>query len=118
MIDDWSLFEPPNQNELARRADDLMHRADLVLRHGWNEYRQLWSCGEVLGVALVLRDDAELQRCGETTSSALNRWAYALWAITGGQADTDAGLPRTRAWFDSVRADIDVPSPRRPPATR
>ena len=118
MIDDWSLFEPPSQNVLARRADDLMRRADLVLRHGWNEYRPLWSCGQVLGVALVLHDDAELQRCGETTSSALNRWAFHLLGITGGQADTDAGLPRTRAWFESVFADIDRPLTHQPDATR
>ncbi len=85
MIDDWSLFEPPDQDQLARHADDLIHRANLVRRHGWDEYRHLWSCGEVLGTALVLGDDAELQRCGETTISALERWAFDLWGITGGQ---------------------------------
>lgn len=118
MIDDGSLFEPPSQNELARRADDLMRRAHLVVRHRWNEYRQLCPCGQVLGVALALHDDAELQRCGETTSSALNRWAYHLWGITDGRADTDAGLPRSRAWFESVRAGMDRPLTQQPHATR
>ena len=118
MNDDWPLIEPPSQDQLARHADDLMHRANLVLRHGWEEYRHLWSHGEVLGTALALRDDAELQRCGETTGSALDRWAFDLWGITEGQADTETGLPRTRAWFDSIRACIDVPSTHQPPTTR
>ncbi|SIM62228.1 hypothetical protein [Mycobacteroides abscessus] len=104
MIDDWSIFEPPDQEQLSRHADDLMHRASLVRSHGWAEYRHRWSCGEVLGTALALGDDIELQRCGETTDSALERWAYDLWGITGGQSDVVAGLQRTRAWFDSIRA--------------
>lgn len=108
MIDDWLPFEPPGANQLARHADDLLHRANLVLRQGWDEYRHLWSCGEVLGTALVLGDDAELQRCSETTVSALDRWAFDLWGIAGGQADTDAGSPRTRAWFDAVRANVEL----------
>lgn len=103
-MNDWSIFEPPDQDQVARRAEDLVRRANLVLRHGWDEYRRRWSCGEVIGTALVLGDDAELQRCGEATTSALERWAFDLWGINGGQADTDAGLPRTRAWFDSIRA--------------
>ena len=104
MSDDWAIFEPPSLDQVARYADDLIHRAQLVRQHGWDEYRQLWSRGEVVGAALVLGDDAELQRCDETTVSALQRWAFDLWGITGGQADTDAGLPRTRAWFNSIRA--------------
>lgn len=98
-----SIFDPPDQDQLARHANDLMRRATLVRRDGWDEYRHLWSCGEVLGTALVLGDDTELQRCGETTTSALERWAFDLWGIIDGQADTDAGLRRTRAWFDSTR---------------
>lgn len=103
MSDDRSIFEPPDQHQLARRADDLIHRANLVDEHGWDEYRHLWSCGEVLGVALVLGDD-ELERCGETPISVMERWAFDLWGITGGQSDVDAGLTRTRSWFDSIRA--------------
>ncbi|PND56423.1 hypothetical protein CRM90_17655 [Mycobacterium sp. ENV421] len=99
-----SIFEPSDQDQATRHADDLMQRAALVRRDGWDQYRHLWSCGEVIGTALVLGDDAELQRCGETTRSALERWAFDLWGITDGQSDVDAGLPRTRAWFDSIRA--------------
>lgn len=118
MTDHWPLFEPPDQDQLARHADDLIHRAQLVDTDGWDEYRHLWSRGEVIGTALVLGDSAELQRCGETTLSALERWAFDLWGIIGGEADTDTGVPRTRAWFDSVRAGIDVPPTHLRPATR
>jgi hypothetical protein len=104
MSDDWPPFAPPDENKLARRADDLVHRAHLVRRAGWGQYRRLWSCGEVIGTALVLGDDTELQRCGQTRHSALLRWAFDLWGMTGGQADAEAGLLRTRAWFDSIRA--------------
>lgn len=104
MNKDGSIFEPPDRDQLARRIDDLIHRAHLVRRDGWDDYPHRWSCGEVLGTALILADDDELQRCGETTSSALERWAFDLWGITGGQSDVQAGLSRTRAWFDSIRA--------------
>ncbi len=104
MSDGWPIFGPPDKDQLARHASDLMHRANLVRRHGWDEYRHRWSCGEVLGTALVLNDDTELQRCGETTDSALERWAYDLWGITGGQSDANAGLQRTSAWSNSIRA--------------
>lgn len=103
MSDDWAIFELPGQDQVARHAGDLTHRADLVRRDGWDEYRHIWSCGEVIGTALILGDHAELQRCSETTDSALGRWAYDLWGIAGGQSDVDAGLQRTRAWFDSIR---------------
>lgn len=104
MTDDWSIFDPPNPDELARHAEDLTHRANLVRTHGWDDYRHRWSCGEVLGTTLVLDDDSGVQRCCETTDSPLERWAYDLRGITGGQSDVDAGLQRTRAWFDSIRA--------------
>jgi len=97
-------FEAPSDERLGRYAEDLLHRADLVRLHGWDDYRHLWSDGEVLGTALVLSDDAELQRCGETADSALQRWAFHLWGLSGGYADVEGGLTRTRDWFDGVGA--------------
>ena len=38
MSDDWSIFEPPDQEQLARHGDDLIHRANLVRSCGWDEY--------------------------------------------------------------------------------
>lgn len=99
-----SIFEPPDQHQVAQHAESLLRRANLVRRDGWQQYRHIWSCGEVIGTALILGDDAELHHCGETTISALERWAFDLWGLTGGQSDVDSGLRRTRAWFDSIRA--------------
>lgn len=39
MTDDWSIFDPPNPDEVARHAENLTHRANLVRRPGWGEYR-------------------------------------------------------------------------------
>jgi len=114
MAEGWSPFDPPGQERLGRYADDLLHRADLVRRHGWDDYRHLWSHGEVLGTALVLRDDAELHRSAETADSALQRWAFQLWGLSGGHADIEAGLPRTRDWFDVLGAALRIlPRPGR-----
>lgn len=115
MSDDKSPFEPLSQEQLARHALDLIHRASMVLTHGWEQYRDLWSSGEVLGAALILHDNAELHRCAETTTSALHRWAFDLWGINGGEADSNAGLPRTRDWFESVRAGMYFLSTPQPP---
>ena len=104
MSDDWPVFEPPDQDRLAQRADDLRHRAALVRRYGWEQYRSRWSTGEVLGVALVLDDQAELRRLDATTESASSAWAFTLWGIAGGEDDVAAGLPVTLAWFDALRA--------------
>jgi hypothetical protein len=106
MTDSLPLGEPPGQKRLARRADDLRHRAALVRRYGWVQYRNRWSTGEVLGVALLLDDQAELERCGETTESALSAWACTLLGIIRGQSDTAIGLPATRAWFDAIRGPV------------
>lgn len=99
-----AIFEPPDQHQMAQYAENLLRRANLVRRDGWQQYRHIWSCGEVIGTALLLGDDAELHHCGETTISALERWAFDLWGLTGGQSDVDSGLGRTRAWFNSIRA--------------
>lgn len=52
---------------------------------------------------MVLDDGNELRHHGETITSVLDRWAFDLWGITAGQLDSEAGLTRTRAWFDAVR---------------
>lgn len=109
MSDDWPIFEPPDQDKLARRADDIRRRAALVRRHGWDQYRSRWSTGEVLGVALVLDDQAELWRRFATTESALATWACTLWGIARGEDDVAAGLPATLAWFDALRDQATGP---------
>lgn len=100
------VFGPLNGAQLHRRKEDLLRRAALVTEFGWDQFRYQWSSGEVLGTALVLHDRHEMQRWAETVDSVLSRWACDLWGIDGGQADVDAGCPTTRAWFDSMRAEL------------
>jgi len=100
------VFGPLDRAQLRRRKEDLSRRAALVTEFGWDQFRYQWSSGEVLGTALVLHDRDEMQRWAETVDSVLSRWACDLWGIDGGQTDVDAGCPTTRAWFDSIRAEL------------
>lgn len=59
----------------------------------------LWSTGEVIGVAVLLGEQGELTALGETVLSALERWAFDLWGLNGGQADVDNACEATRQWF-------------------
>lgn len=83
----------------ARLRAELLAPAAEVRANGWESYRGIWSIGEVVGVAVVLADHAELAALGETEQSALERWAFDLWGLDGGQADVDAGCEETREWF-------------------
>jgi hypothetical protein len=44
------MFSRPTDAERERLPDDLLHRAELVRTRGWNDYRAVWSTGEVVGV--------------------------------------------------------------------
>ena len=46
----------PSDAERAALQADLVSRARAVQRHGWDDYRYVWSSGEVAGVAYLLRD--------------------------------------------------------------
>lgn len=113
MSEDWPIFEPPDQDQLARRADDLRHRAALFRRYGWDQYRSRWSTGEVLEVALALDDQIELWRRIARTESALATWAFTLRGIARGEGDVAAGVPTTLAWFDALRDQATEPQPPR-----
>lgn len=83
----------------TRLRAELLARAAEVRANGWEAYRGIWSTGEVVGVAVVLADHAELAALGETEQSALERWAFDLWGLTNGQADVANGCKATRQWF-------------------
>ncbi|AAS03168.1 hypothetical protein PICSAR240_00699 [Mycobacterium avium subsp. paratuberculosis] len=93
------FFAGPTDDDRARLRADLLARAGQVRATGWEPYHGLWSTGEVIGVALLLGDHAELAALGETVQSALERWAFDLWGLDGGQADVDDGCEETREWF-------------------
>lgn len=89
---------PTDEDRVQLRAD-LLSRARQVRTSGWEPYRGIWSSGEVVGVAALLGEHNELAALGETVQSALERWAFDLLGLDGGQADVDNGCEGTRGWF-------------------
>jgi hypothetical protein len=93
------MFSRPTNAERERRRADLLHRAQLVRAHGWDNYRAVWSTGEVVGVAALLGDRDVLGEFDETLQTVWARWAFDLWGLTDGQADVDENCKLTRRWF-------------------
>jgi hypothetical protein len=110
---DWSgslgrMFDGMDAERRQRCRSDLLAMALAVAKQGWDEYRNVWSPGEVAGVVLVLGDLDELARHGETEASALDRWAFDLWGLSVGEIEVNSGCPRTRDFFDSLGAALRV----------
>lgn len=93
------LLAGPTGEDRAQLRADLVAWAAQARANGWESYRGIWSTGEVVGVAVILADHAELAALGETEQSALERWAFDLWGLTNGQADVANGCKATRQWF-------------------
>ena len=93
------MLSRPTEADRDRRRSDLLDRARLVRARGWNDYRAVWSTGEVVGVAALLGDHDMLGELDETLQSAWARWAFDLWGLTDGQLDVDDNCTRTRRWF-------------------
>lgn len=100
------LLAGPTDGDRTRLRAELLARAAQVRANGWESYRGIWSTGEVVGVAVVLADDAELAALGETEQSALERWAFDLWGLQRGPADVANGCRRTREWFQDVAHEL------------
>lgn len=96
------LLGGPTDADRAQLRADLLGRAAQVRANGWESYRGIWSAGEVVGVAAVLADHAELAALGETEQSALERWAFDLWGLQRVPADVADGCRGTREWFRDV----------------
>ena len=108
-----SFWHGPGDAGRYRRADEIVHRAVLVRRDGWDEYRYTWSAGEVAAVAYVLQSFPLLAEIGETSESVVSRWAFDLYGMTGGEEERTAGFPMTRAFFAAIvdRLEMDEPPP-------
>lgn len=89
---------------LEHRRDDLVARCKAVRAHGWDDYRHVWSTGEVVAVAYLLDSRDILVEMDEDDTTVLRRWAYDLWGISGGKADELGELARTRKWFMQTRS--------------
>jgi len=98
------IFSGLPEDLLQHRRDDLVARCRAVRAHGWDNYRYVWSTGEVVAVAYLLDSRELLTEMSEDETTVLRRWAYDLWGIRGGEADDSAGLTRTRKWFMQTRS--------------
>ena len=103
----WRPSFPDSARKHASIVDGIsVERARLVQRDGWDEYRYVWSSGEVAGVAYLLADEQVLNDTQETTESVLRRYAYDLYGIGGGQEDQANGFRETRLWFTQAHDEL------------
>lgn len=100
------LLAGPTDEDRAQLRANLVTRAAEVRENGWDSYRGIRSTGEVVGVAVVLADHAELAALGETEQSALERWAFDLWGLQRGPADVANGCQGTREWFQNTAQEL------------
>ena len=88
-------------------ASDITWRAQWALDHNDGRPEPVWSTGERLAVALVLRDKATLAAEGYTRQDAVRRLAGDL-GYFGYGADADAWLREIRAAIGGL-PDAELP---------
>ena len=93
------MFSRPTNADRDRRCADLLQRAELVRTYGWEDYRAVWSAGEVANVAALLGDHDVLGELDETLQSVWARFSFDLWGVTDGQAEVANHCKLTRRWF-------------------
>ena len=98
----------PNDTERDLLQAELIERAFTVTQHGWGDYREIWSAGEVAGVACLLGDTVLLEELGEHEGSVLTRFAGDLYGFKGARKEIEAGLVNTQAWFAATRKRLDA----------
>lgn len=105
----WGHLErrQPSDAERAALQAELVDRALAVRQHGWNDYRDAWSAGEVAGVAYLLGDTAVLEELDEHEGSVLTRYAGDLYGFKGARKEIESGLVNTQAWFGAAREKLE-----------
>ncbi|MGV9408402.1 hypothetical protein ACWDOP_00690 [Nocardia sp. NPDC003693] len=98
----------PKQAELDTRRTDLLRRAALVRVEGWGHYLYTWSGEDVAAVAYLLSDLDTLAEQGTSPTTVLADLAATLWGSAGADTDRAADYPRTRAWLEDLRAELDA----------
>lgn len=96
-------IEPLPESVRDRLAQFLREWASRIREEGWDDYEQVLSTGEVLGVRAVLDPAA--------VDAAVEQWAATLWGIAGAEADAAGDYPRTRSWFTEVAREDAVHVP-------
>ena len=104
----WKKRTQQQPTDLDRKAlqSSLADRARDVRQHGWSEYREVWTNGELAGVAYLLQDTAFLEELEEPEGSVLTRYAGELFGFHGARKDIQAGLVETQAWFAAARTAL------------
>ncbi|WP_327139255.1 hypothetical protein [Nocardia sp. NBC_01327] len=97
----------PSDADRAALQTTLIERAVAVKQHGWDDYRDVWSAGEVAGVAYLLGDVALLEELEEHEGSVLTRFAGDLYGFQGARKEIASGLTGTQAWFADARKKLD-----------
>ncbi|TXI62492.1 hypothetical protein [Mycolicibacterium mageritense] len=93
-------IDPLPDSVRDRLAQFLREWASRIREEGWDDYEQVLSTGEVLGVRAVLDPAA--------VDAAVEQWAATLWGIAGAEADAASDYPRTRAWFAATREPVEL----------
>ncbi|MEV6279894.1 hypothetical protein [Nocardia sp. NPDC051832] len=96
----------PSDADRAALRETLVERAAAVRQHGWDDYRQVWTPGELAGVAYLLQDAALLEELDEPEGSVLTRFAGALYGFHGARKEIESGLVDTQAWFADARKEL------------
>ncbi|GAB2657878.1 hypothetical protein [Nocardia goodfellowii] len=104
----WDHLKTRRPSDADRTAlrDTLVERAVAVRQHGWDDYREVWTPGEMAGVAYLLQDSALLEELDEHEGSVLTRFAGALYGFAGARKEIESGLVETQAWFAAARAEL------------
>ncbi|WP_405137592.1 hypothetical protein [Nocardia sp. NBC_01388] len=97
----------PSDAERAALQAELIERAVAVKQRGWDDYRDIWSAGDVAGVAYLLGDTALLEELEEHEGSVLTRYAGKLYGFQGARKEIESGLVGTQGWFAAARKKLD-----------
>jgi hypothetical protein len=79
-------------------AQDIARRCRIAQRDNGGHPRGVWSTGEQLAVALVLRDREHLDAMGYTQQQAVQR-------VYGGMLNPPADF---NAWLNEIRASVGL----------
>ncbi|WP_330180654.1 hypothetical protein OHB26_30225 [Nocardia sp. NBC_01503] len=105
----WDHLKSRQPSAADRKAlqRELVDRAVAVRKESWDEYREVWSSGEIAGVAYLLDDAEMLEELGEQEGSVLTVFAGNLYGFNGARKDIQAGLVGTQEWFAEARKQLE-----------
>ena len=76
------MFSRSTNADRDRRCADLLQRAELVRTYGWEDYRAVWSAGEVAAVAPSSAITTYSANEDEALQSVWACFSFDLWGVT------------------------------------